>query len=94
MFYSLLSIIIFIMYCPKVIFCLFQVQKHLDPLEFKHFVSGLQKYRDTKDFMGLCSVLDEIFLPKYNLRYLIQGLSQYISKDHKEDYNDYWERMR
>lgn len=57
-------------------------------------MAALEKYRNSKDFIALRSSLDAIFLPKYSVRYLIQGLSQYIHKDHKQDYDAYWERMR
>ncbi|KAF2884481.1 hypothetical protein ILUMI_21698 [Ignelater luminosus] len=70
------------------------VRNTLEAQDFKAFVAALKQYRDTENFDDLISQLDKIFLLKFSVRYVIQGLSPYIREQHKSDFGKYWERMR
>lgn len=71
-----------------------QVKKALNPPDFQLFVKAISLYRDTSNFRELIQSLDNIFLNKPNLIYIIQGLSTYIKDDHKEEFQFYWEKIR
>lgn len=70
------------------------VKKALHSELFKLFVSYLQTYKEKKDFNEFVTNLDNIFLKRHDLRYLLQGVERYVDKTHKELFQSYWEKMK
>ena len=70
------------------------MRRTLNPDDCQRLLKMLVDYRDHGDYGNLVQCLDDIFLAKYNIRYIIQGLFPYIRKSHKSAFEQYWEKMK
>ncbi|XP_044256116.1 regulator of telomere elongation helicase 1 homolog [Tribolium madens] len=65
------------------------VKKALPPECFKKFINLLTVYRANCNLNELKTSLDEIFLKRFHLRYIIKGLEPYIKDEHKSEFREY-----
>ncbi|RZC32720.1 regulator of telomere elongation helicase 1 -like [Asbolus verrucosus] len=70
------------------------VKKALDGDTFTRFLNTMTNYRTNANIHELKQSLDEIFLSRHNLRYIIKGVEPYIKDHHKEEFQKYCEKMQ